>query len=348
MKTWKVVVVWFLFVAHASAAWAADAGQADRDLSQTKTKLEIDKLAEEVRELRATSLAIGRSTKLWTAWLAAGGGAATTLLVAVAGLLLNRTQGRRLKQEAEFAREKHFLELFRSLGDSSARVRLGAMGVLIERIARLHREGDHKRQQRRLARAEDLPTLVGVLLNATKREEDEVLQKYVADGLAKALGAIQAKDPAQEGASPLAAYDFQGAKLTNAWWARVDAREVDFYKAVLVRAGMKNAFLDRAILKFADLTKAVLMGARLEKANLAGATLAEADLSEANLKKANLGGADLKGAKLDGAKLDGTRFEGAIIDAGTTFKGANVKAAIGLVLDPTKDEVLGTSAVTTS
>jgi hypothetical protein len=311
-------VVLLIGLAAAGAAGAAESALDDHNLSAKKTGLEIAKLTEEVRELQATSMAIGRSTKLWTAWLAAGGSAATTMLVAIVGLLVNRTQSRRVQQEEEFARERHFLEVFKSVGDKSERIRLGGVGILIERIGRLHREQKHMNEDERQRRkasdsmgAQHLPTLVSVLVNLTKSEKSETLQKYVADGLAKALEATKAAEAKKDknwrptGRSPLADYDFQGARLTNAWWAYVDARNIDLYRATLVRAGMRGAFLNGAVLKFADLTKAVLVGADLRGADLSGATLIDADLRDANLTNARLDGARLDGARLDGAKLDG-------------------------------------------
>ncbi len=29
-------------------------------------------------------------------------------------------------------------------------------------------------------------------------------------------------------------FDFQGTKLNNAWWERIDAREVDFFEASII------------------------------------------------------------------------------------------------------------------
>jgi Pentapeptide repeats (8 copies) len=92
----------------------------------------------------------------------------------------------------------------------------------------------------------------------------------------------------------------EGARLENAWWKRVDARGVDFYKASLVRAGLRQAFLSGAVLKKADLSNATLVDAQLD-----GADLTDADLRGANLRGANLAGAILKGAKLDRAILEG-------------------------------------------
>lgn len=327
-------------LATTSTLEAAEPAAECQRLQDKKTGLEIAKLGEEVRELQATSLAIGRSTKLWTTWLAAGGSAATTLLVAVVGFFLNRTQNRRVRQEHEFAREKHFLEVFKSLGDTSEGIRLGGVGILLERIDRLYAEGAGLPGRNKPGTrwggdtmgAQNVSTLVSILVNITKTEPSEIVQKYVADGLVRALGArIEDGTKPKTKTSPLAEYDFQGAKLSNAWWAHVDAREVDLYGATLVRAGMKGAFLGGAVLKYAKLHKAVLrqadlrgailVAADLREADLRGATLDGADLTQADLSQATLTEGALANAKTDGAKLVGVIFTPKPIPACEASKG---------------------------
>src|SRR5207253_1683619 len=93
------------------------------------------------------------------------------------------------------------------------------------------------------------PTIVNVLIAMTKFESEVAIQKYVADSLARALGAIVPPDAeGPSGASPLKAFDFQGAKLQGAWWKRIDARDIDFYAAHLRHAGLRGAFLADSVL----------------------------------------------------------------------------------------------------
>lgn len=291
-----------------------------------KLRAEVDKLSEETTELRTTNEALGTSTRWATAWggfIGALFGTFVTVSIGLAGIGLNKTQREKMKQEQSHAREKHLLEIFHDLGDEkSSRVRLGAVAILVQKIARITApdfvaKEDDKR---------DLPTMVSVLIAASKQEPVIEIQKQIADGLAKALGAIvSGAEPSTE-KSPLSGYDFQGAKLGNAWWKKVDARGIDFYKAEFFQAGLREAFLSRAVLQEANLKKSILVEARLEEADLQRADLTNARLSRANLRNAKLGGAILRGADLKGADLKGADLTNADL-SGADLGGAKLEGA---------------------
>jgi uncharacterized protein YjbI with pentapeptide repeats len=331
---------------------AADSERAR--LAQQKAEIELEKLRAEVAGLKITNEAMGWWTKFLTAWLAAVGSIIAGLLIWVLGRSLNKTQQKKLDQDMELdakrhalessklqqdkdlslekhklesdkldqdrklGREKHNLEVFNALGSTEPRSRIGAVAILIQRIAALYGKVPLSPDEK-----EEMDMLVSVLISVTKHENKEEVQKYIADGLSDSLKAIvpdEIEKPTSD-ASPLKPYDFQGAKLENAWWRRIDARGVDFYKAHLVRAGLSQAFLSGTVLKNADLTKATLVKAQLDGANLQGAQLVDAKLTKANLKKANLKGANLDGADLTDADLDEADLSGATLN-GTILKGA--------------------------
>lgn len=302
--------------------------------------LKVEKLQEEVRKLRNeargledTNEALGRTTRWLTAWMAALGGilgVLATLVIAVAGFRINRTQrelgeerhaleSRKIEQERLLGREKHMLEVFNALGSEEPRIRIGAVAVLVQRLQRIRELQADPRvtgvvEEERAEQMSELPTIVSVLISVTKHEQKEEIQKYIADGLANSLGAIvpAGESPTAE-KSPLARYDFQGAKLQNAWWKGIDARGVDFYEACLARAGLRNALLQGAVLKGADLSGATLSGARLDGADLQNSRLAGAKLAGAKLVGARLMGADLTDADLSGADLTGADLTGALL-----------------------------------
>jgi hypothetical protein len=304
------VIAALLFAVTSAAAANPVPSLSEHDLTLRKLSLEVEKLNVETAELQKASLAISANARFWQAWFTAVGGGATTLLGALIGYLFTRTQRIRAMQDHSNAGEKQFLDVCRELGASSERVRLAAVGVLISRVAQLSQARAKTKPDRDgLMVAQHLPSIIGILINATKSEESETLQKYIADGLVHALGARlkPGADREPPSPSPLRAYDFQGAQLTNAWWPRVDAREVDFYRANLRRAGMREASLRHAVLKYADLRGAVLAGA--------------------DLTRADLRGADLRGASLAGAVVSEARFEHAKIDDQTSFEKVDLKTA---------------------
>ncbi|HSF43846.1 MAG TPA: pentapeptide repeat-containing protein [Thermoanaerobaculia bacterium] len=288
-----------------------------------KLQAEKAKLAEETRELQETNAAIGRWTRGVTTWAGAVGslfGAFLAILAFVVSRSLNSTQQQKLVQDKAIERQKHLLEIFKSLGEENApRVRIGAVAILVQRIRTLRRTNPQADPDN----ADEVPTIVSVLIAASKHELKPEIQKQIADGLAQSLGAIvpDGKLPDPSTQSPLKPYDFQGAKLENAWWRRVDARDADFYGAHLARAGLREAFLSGTALKKATLNESTLEDAQLDGANLQGAKLVNTKMARANLRNAQLARADFSGADLRNAIFVGSNFTEAI------FTRANITGA---------------------
>lgn len=232
-----------------------------------------------------------------TDWLIAIG----TISIPILGLFFNFIQIAKMRQDKKFDREKQLLEVFRELGSSDPRRRIGAASILLQRLDKIpNPKKKDKRTKRRKEEIYEFFSIMSVLIAETKHEEKEETQKYIADGIVDALDARIPEDMASPTTdeSPLKDYDFQGTNLHNAWWKRIDARGVDFYEANLERASLREAFLSKAILKKTDLTKAVLEEANLELVNLQEAKLAGANLRGANLSEAFLEGANLQDANL--------------------------------------------------
>ena len=97
--------------------------------------------------------------------------------------------------------------------------------------------------------------------------------------------------------------DLSGAKGVDAYWARVDFSNADFYLAKLSKASFRETILCGAQFRDAKLNEAVLVKADCEGANFKLADLRDADLTEAKLAKANFEGAKVCGTVLTGAQL---------------------------------------------
>ena len=273
--------------------------------TDTKSRLEESKLREEVKKLR-----LGNEVKTnWSEWLTYAT-SAVGLAIAWATFILNRLQARKLQQELTINKRKHLLEVFEALGDTEPQVRMGAVAVLARWLredgsgldeqenpsrdvtpATSRSNADELREMRSRRR-----TITSILVAVTKFEETEEIQKYIADNLVLARGAIVEDNETvcDDTTSPLKddSFDFQGAKLTNAWWKRVDGRNVDFYAATLQRASLREGFLSEAIFSKGNLEHAVF-----ENANLA-----DARFKHANLRNSRMAGAHLAAARLDAAQ----------------------------------------------
>lgn len=290
--------------------------KSDTELNQKRLKAEIVKLQEEAKKIKVEVIKLSEETKKLTSsskdlrdWLTAIGGILTligSIIVVLLGVIFNRTLQRtqeekrkleesKMKQDKEFAREKHMLEVFREFGAEDPKIRLSAAAILIQRLIKINEEGRKKDTENRY----EFPMIVSVLISATKQEEKKEIQKYIADGISNALKATipdDIKEPDEKTESPLKGYDFQGARLCNAWWRRIDARKVDFFEASLVKAGLKEAFLQEAVFFRADLTESVLSGANLNNTNLQEAILKNAVLRDVNLSNSKIKGANFTDA----------------------------------------------------
>lgn len=97
--------------------------------------------------------------------------------------------------------------------------------------------------------------------------------------------------------------DFSLARAADAYWARIDFRYADFYRADLTGASLRNAKLG---------------GAQFRETVLRGAVLAEAKCQGTNFKLTDLRNADLSKADLTGAKFESAKVHGVVL-AGATL-----------------------------
>lgn len=206
-------------------------------------------------------------------------------------------QSRRLRQEEAIHRESHNLRLFEALASRNHQLQLAAAAVLAERLVpklRADSEPEHR-------------VIIRALLAVTK----DVRTSEADPGVSAELSKFVADQVIKHHKVPLKEFDWQNTHLSGAWWPGVKARGVDFWKADLSSAGMRNA----------DLAQAVLVEACLDRSVLAGA----------NLKGARLDRASLIGTDLRNANLEGTTFAGARYDDSTKFPEGFDPAGCGLV-----------------
>lgn len=288
----RVFVVISLLILVGLLGYTADQGKPDK-----QGTIIDEKKGDDVIQNKKNS-----SDSKLTDWLIAIG----TISIPFLGFFFNFTQIAKMRQDRKFDREKQLLEVFRELGSSDPRIRIGAAAILLQRLDKI--PNPKKKDKIRKKRKEEIYeffSIMSVLIAETKHEEKENVQKFIADGIASALVAIipEGKKSPDNEESPLKGYDFQGSTLHNAWWRRIDARGVDFYEASLERASLREAFLSEAILKKANLEMAVLEDADLRNTNLQESRLKGAKMARANLKGANLCDACLENANLMGAHI---------------------------------------------
>jgi uncharacterized protein YjbI with pentapeptide repeats len=279
--------------------------QAERDAltpvsgaSNVREQREIDKLNAEIKQIRSDT---GGSLF----WLKLAG-LFVTVGAAVGGYLIGQSRNTRERVEAERRSTQERLDFeHRQNIDASYH-------ALVEQLT----------VESPLLRAASAMRL-GKLLEATpvewrvsperQRELGDLTEQVLAAALAietepkvlKALTMALALHPADTEAGDLRELDLSGAKAVDAYWARIDFRYADFYRADLTHASLRKAKLQGAQFRETILRHAVLAEAKCEGANFKLADLRGADFTRADLQSANFEDVKVFGARLDGARIGG-------------------------------------------
>jgi len=286
-----VVVMAFVFQSRAEHGALTPVTGGKNVLNQR----EIDKLDAEIRQIRSDT-----SGSLF--WLKLAG-VFVTVGAAVGGYLLGQTRTTRERAEAEqqIARQRQEFErrqnvdatyqaIVQELSSESALLRVASavkLGKLLESPpVEWHVSRD---------RGRELSDLTKQVLAASLAIEKE-------PKVLKALTIAIALHAAGTEAGDLSGLDLSGARAADAYWARINFANADFYRADLSSASFRKAGLEGAQFREASLRDAVLAGATCRGTNFKLSDLRGADFSKADLRGANFEGVKVFGVNLTGAR----------------------------------------------
>jgi uncharacterized protein YjbI with pentapeptide repeats len=286
-----VVVMAFVFQSRAEHGALTPVTGGKNVLNQR----EIDKLDAEIKQIRSDT-----SGSLF--WLKLAG-VFVTVGAAVGGYLLGQTRTTRERAEAEqkiaeqrqeFERRQNvdatYQAIVQELSSESALLRVASavkLGKLLESPpVEWHVSRDRSRE---------LSDLTKQVLAASLAIEKE-------PKVLKALTIAIALHAAGTEAGDLSGLDLSGARAADAYWARINFANADFYRADLSSASFRKAGLEGAQFREASLRDAVLAGATCRGTNFKLSDLRGADFSEADLRGANFEGVKVFGVNLTGAR----------------------------------------------
>jgi pentapeptide repeat protein len=287
-----VVVMAFVFQSRAEHGALTPVTSEKNVLNQRQ----IDKLDAEIRQIRSDT-----SGSLF--WLKLAG-VFVTVGAAVGGYLLGQTRTTRERAEAEqqIAKQRQDFErrqnvdatyqaIVQELSSDSALLRV-ASAVKLGKLLESPPVEWHVSEER----SGELSDLTKQVLAASLAIEKE-------PKVLKALTIAIALHAAGTEAGDLSGLDLSGARATDAYWARINFANADFYRADLSSASFRKAGLEGAQFREASLTNAVLVGARCKGTNFKLSDLRGADLSDADLRGANFEDVKVFGVKLTGAQV---------------------------------------------
>ena len=261
-----------------------------------KEQREVDKLTAEVKQIRSDTGGSLYWLKLAAVFVTVGAG--------VGGYLIAHSRSTRERLAAEDRRTEQRLAFERrgqvdaayqamvlELSSPSAILRANA-AMKLGKVLQSPPVEWHLEDERR----EEIWSLTKQLLAASLAIETE-------PKVLKALTIAVALRAKRDEHGDLRELDFSLARAADAYWARLDFRGADFYKADLTGASLR---------------KAKLGGAQFRETLLRGAVLAEASCERANFKLTDLRNADLTGADLTGASFESAKVHGVVL-AGATL-----------------------------
>ena len=324
LNQWTIailVLVSFLLITslvYLSQIWVERGALPPINISSPKEQYEIAKLAAEIRQVRSDTSGSLFWLKMIALFVTVGG--------AVGGYLLG--QSRITSRKIDFEKRKNIDAVYQSmvqeLSDKAPLLRAGAAVKLGAILKSFPYEWDVSND-----RQEQLVQLTKqVLAAAMSIEKDPKVLKTltIAIALHKRLMIRHWRDDASKEEklfADLRELDLSAARATDAYWAKIDFTDTDFYRAHLARASFRQSILERAQFREADLQDAVLVETNCTRANFKLADLRRADLSNARLTETNFEGARVHGCIITGAIFD--RNPEVLVDTSELGDGTGMK-----------------------
>jgi uncharacterized protein YjbI with pentapeptide repeats len=296
---------------------ASVAAPAAAAASPARSQLELERLRQEVRELKIKNDRAGSLRETILAWAPFA-----TVLVAVAGVLvpvLREVRQQRAQREAELDQRRleerrRFDDLFgqavANLGSDNDSVQVSA-AVTLHSFLRQDYSALHEQ-------------VYSVLCANLAVKHSKLVNRFIVRAFEDAIRLhLAARD--REPSEPI---DLAGSELPRARLAGLDLQEVDIAFATLRRADLHGSNLKRARgieanLEGARLSRTDMTEARLNGSNGRGASFHEARLVSAEFRPSDNQAADLRAAEFYAAKLQGAHFDGADL-RGAKFDRANL------------------------
>jgi hypothetical protein len=264
--------------------------------SSVKEQHEIAKLAAEIRQIRSDTEGSLFWLKLVALLVTVGG--------AVGGYLMGLERTSRLRLDFEHRKliDEAYQSIVRELSDQSRLLRAAAavkLGMILQSFPAEWDVGEERRNE--------LVQLTKQILAACLALETDpkVLKALtIALVLHRPTGRNEIEDDRSQeyGAKRL---DMSGIHAHDAYWAKVDFTQCDFYAAELNKVSFRKAILSQAQFREASLCDAVLA-----EADCSGASFKLADLRRADLRGTTLSGTDFEGAKVYNVQLAGAKWDG--------------------------------------
>jgi len=264
---------------------------------EQKKQFEMAKLAAEIRQIRSDTGGSLFWLKMMALFVTVGG--------AVGGYLLGQSQAtqKRIAFEDRKNIDAAYQAIVQELSSGSQVLRAAAavkLGAILRAFPSEWDVSDERRAQLIQLTKQVLPAALAI-------EQDAKVLKTLSIAIGLHQPWIHGRHPDPNDGpdrvdpseySDLRGIDLSGAKATDAYWARVDFSNADFFKAICPEASFR---------------KAILRGTQLREADLHGAVFIEARCQHANFKMADLRGANFTSAWLDGAKFEHARVAGAVL-----------------------------------
>lgn len=289
-----VFLVFFVFLLILLTTYGAqyfidrDIVVSSQKLSDKKTEYEITKLDAEISRIRSDTAGSLFWLKLIALFVTVGG--------AVGGYLVGQSRSTQAKLKFEDRKnvDEVYQSIVRELADESTILRAAAavkLGSVLKSFPSEWNVSDVRKEQ--------LFQLTKQVLGAALSiETDTKVLKTLSINL------ILHKPMSLGGLASVQEMDLSGANAEDAFWARCDFENADFYLAKLSRASFRKSNLTGAQFRESDLTnvvfaESVCVNTNFKMADLRGASFERAILNSVNLEDAKVNSVTLIDAELE-------------------------------------------------
>lgn len=260
----------------------------------TKEQYEIAKLGAEIRQIRSDTSGSLFWLKMIALFVTVGG--------AIGGYLIGQSSSMRARIEFEDRKnvDAAYQAIVQELSDASPLLRAAA----VVKLGMILRSFPHEWSVSDIRRSQLIDLTKQILAASLTIEKDSKVLKTLSSAIV--LYHPWENDPKaveKKWYGDLRGIDLSGAIARDAFWARIDFTNADFYEADLTQVSFREAILCGAQFRESDLKDAILIKANCEGANFKFADLRNANLSDAILIKTNFEGAKVYGVIMRNATL---------------------------------------------
>ncbi|MEI7695023.1 MAG: pentapeptide repeat-containing protein [Chlorobium sp.] len=308
------LVAYGLQIIAESDVYITPPSQQKSALKNIKEQYEIAKIYSEIRQIRSDTGGSLFWLKLIALFVTVGG--------AVGGYLIGQSRATRSRLEFEDRKsvDTAYQTILQELSAEPPLLRAAAgakLGLILKFFPEEWNVNENRKNQL-------IDLTKNILATSLSIEKDKSVLKNLTKAVVLHHSVESDSNSDKWDIGNCASLDFSNVKASDAYWAKTDFSNADFFCADLEKVSFRNSVLIKAQFRESILQNAVFINADCQNANFKSADCRNVDFSLANCQYADFTLTDIRNSNFSGAKLTGALFDrakvfGVIISSETVF-----------------------------